>query len=251
LTQLKGMEHRHPNQLSGGQQQRAALARALSLRPKVLLLDEPLGALDAKLRRSLQVELKDLQRRVGTTFIYVTHDQEEALAMSDRLAVMRAGRVEQLGTPSELYETPETRFVADFLGASNILSGRSHGRDRIELAGSDLRVADGHTHQSEQACVTIRPERVTVSPAESAESENYLPGTVDHMVYAGPAIRVMVRLADGQILHATAPNQGETLPYRVGDQVRAQLPPTALKVLAEDSDFGLGELEVGRRQPHP
>jgi ABC-type Fe3+/spermidine/putrescine transport system ATPase subunit len=126
--------------------------------------------------------------------------------------------------------------VADFLGASNILSGRSHGRDRVELAGSDLRVADRDPDQSGQACVTIRPERVTVSPAGSKVPASCVPGTVDHMVYAGPTTRVMVRLGDGQILHATAPNEGEALPYQVGDQVHAQLPPTALRVLAGDPD---------------
>ena len=123
LVQLGGYERRKPNQLSGGQQQRVALARALVNRPNVLLLDEPLGALDLKLRRQLQLELKRIQTEVGITFVYVTHDQEEALTMSDRIAVMNAGKVEQLGTPEELYERPATRFVADFIGTTNLLRG--------------------------------------------------------------------------------------------------------------------------------
>src|SRR6266542_3275578 len=129
LVELEGREQRRPRQLSGGQQQRVALARALVNRPRALLLDEPLGALDLKLRRAMQLELKRIQREVGITFVYVTHDQEEALTMSDRLAVMNAGRIEQLGTPRELYERPATRFVANFLGTSNLFSGRLERRD--------------------------------------------------------------------------------------------------------------------------
>ena len=128
LVQLTGLERRKPAQLSGGQQQRVALARALVLKPAVVLLDEPLGALDAKLRRALQIELKALQEQIGLTFIYVTHDQEEALTMSDRLAVMHDGRIEQLGTPKEVYSEPSTTFVADFLGISNLMAGEAHGR---------------------------------------------------------------------------------------------------------------------------
>src|SRR5262245_14565954 len=135
LVELEGREQRRPRQLSGGQQQRVALARALVNRPRALLLDEPLGALDLKLRRAMQLELKRIQREVGITVVYVTHDQEEALTMSDRLAVMNAGRIEQLGTPRDLYERPATRFVADFLGTSNILSGR------LERVGDGWRLA--------------------------------------------------------------------------------------------------------------
>ncbi len=133
LVHLTGYERRKPNQLSGGQQQRVALARALVNRPNVLLLDEPLGALDLKLRRQLQVELKRIQAEVGITFVYVTHDQEEALTMSDRIAVMHAGKVEQLGTPEELYERPATRFVADFIGSTNLLRGRIEADGRVRL----------------------------------------------------------------------------------------------------------------------
>ncbi len=138
LVHLTGYERRKPNQLSGGQQQRVALARALVNRPQVLLLDEPLGALDLKLRRRLQVELKRIQAEVGITFVYVTHDQEEALTMSDRIAVMHAGKVEQLGTPEELYERPTSRFVADFIGSTNLLHGRLEADGWVRLDSGDL-----------------------------------------------------------------------------------------------------------------
>src|SRR2546421_1809042 len=146
-VELTGMERRKPSQLSGGQQQRVALARVLVLRPAVVLLDEPLGALDAKIRRALQLELKALQEQVGLTFIYVTHDQEEALTMSDRLAVMNAGRVEQLGPPKTVYEEPETTFVADFLGISNLMNGQVlgevNGRSRIQVGEFELYACTG------------------------------------------------------------------------------------------------------------
>src|SRR5207253_2904590 len=147
LVRMEGMERRRPAQLSGGQQQRVALARALILNPAVLLLDEPLGALDAKLRKALQVELKSLQEAVGITFVYVTHDQEEALTMSDRIAVMSNGRVEQVGAPSEVYEEPATTFVADFLGVSNLMRvvahGDSDGRCRVTLGDFELHASRG------------------------------------------------------------------------------------------------------------
>ena len=142
-VQLDGFERRKPHQLSGGQQQRVALARALVLDPDVLLLDEPLGALDAKLRRELQVELKGLQREIGITFVYVTHDQEEALTMSDRMAVMSGGRIQQLGGPRDVYEHPATAFVADFLGVSNLMGARCDGSGRVTLEGGDLTAGQG------------------------------------------------------------------------------------------------------------
>src|SRR5437764_4793071 len=150
LVQLRGLEKRKPAQMSGGQQQRVALARALVLKPAVLLLDEPLGALDAKLRKALQIELKALQQQVGITFIYVTHDQEEALTMSDRIAVMSDGRVEQVGPPQEVYEEPTTTFVADFLGVSNLMTvtakGESGGRCKVALGDFELHASRGETH---------------------------------------------------------------------------------------------------------
>jgi spermidine/putrescine transport system ATP-binding protein len=168
LVELEGREQRRPRQLSGGQQQRVALARALVNRPRALLLDEPLGALDLKLRRAMQLELKRIQREVGITFVYVTHDQEEALTMSDRLAVMNAGRIEQLGTPRDLYERPATRFVADFLGTSNVLGGRlERAGDGWALAGLGagervlIRGADG-LHAGQEVEIVVRPEKMAL-----------------------------------------------------------------------------------------
>ncbi len=162
LVELTGYERRKPHQLSGGQQQRVALARALILNPALLLLDEPLGALDAKLRRGLQIELKNLQREVGITFVYVTHDQEEALTMSDRLAVMAAGRIEQLGSPKDVYENPATPFVADFLGVSNLMKAECDGRGGISLDGGALTVEGGAAAPAGEVMVTIRPERIEI-----------------------------------------------------------------------------------------
>ncbi|MDZ7749887.1 MAG: polyamine ABC transporter ATP-binding protein [Halofilum sp. (in: g-proteobacteria)] len=165
LVMLDGLGERKPSELSGGQQQRVALARALVLKPAGLLLDEPLGALDAKLRRQLQIELKALQEQVGITFIYVTHDQDEALTMSDRIAVMNEGQVEQMGSPREIYEAPETTFVADFLGASNLMDCTARGSDgegrcRVNVGGTELVAALERSSASGPGKVTIRPERV-------------------------------------------------------------------------------------------
>src|SRR5689334_564019 len=200
LVQLTGFEKRKPAQMSGGQQQRVALARALVLKPAVLLLDEPLGALDAKLRKALQIELKALQQQVGITFIYVTHDQEEALTMSDRIAVMSNGRVEQVGPPREVYEEPSTTFVADFLGVPNLMRvvahGDSDGRCRVTLGDFELYGAQGEIATTGETRIVIRPERVKLEPAD-ATGENYIPGMVDRVVYLGNANQVITRLAHG------------------------------------------------------
>jgi spermidine/putrescine transport system ATP-binding protein len=210
LVRLGGYGDRRPHQLSGGQQQRVALARALVLSPSVLLLDEPLGALDAKLRRGLQIELKSIQRDVGITFLYVTHDQEEALTMSDRLAVMQEGRIEQLGSPREVYEEPATAFVADFLGVSNLMPGTGEG--------GDVRL-------------TIRPERVEIEPAGS-DGPNRLPATIGELVYLGSTTQVLARTATGAMVQALLANTGQPLPFARGDSVTAHLPADALRVLA-------------------
>ena len=193
LVELEGREKRKPRQLSGGQQQRVALARALVNRPRALLLDEPLGALDLKLRQAMKLELKRIQREVGITFVYVTHDQEEALTMSDRLVVMNAGRIEQLGSPRELYEHPATRFVANFIGTSNILIGRLERRGDIwALAGlgPDERVLvanPGHAQPGEDVELAVRPEKIVLR----AEGDVPPPGrsalrvTVHEVVYLG------------------------------------------------------------------
>ena len=190
---------RRPGQLSGGQQQRVALARALVLNPAVLLLDEPLGALDAKLRRSLKVELKALQERVGITFLYVTHDQEEALTMSDRLAVMNAGKIVQIGTPRQVYEEPADTYVADFLGAANLME------IEVVSAGPPATVRLGDLSLSAKRCdaiaagpahAVIRPERVRIEP-HGSPGENRVPAMVERLVFLGSATQVMLRLATG------------------------------------------------------
>ncbi|MGH3036208.1 MAG: ABC transporter ATP-binding protein [Gaiellaceae bacterium] len=231
LVHLRGFERRKPSQLSGGQQQRVALARALILEPAVLLLDEPLGALDAKLRRSLQIELKSIQEAVGITFVYVTHDQEEALTMSDRMAVMNDGLVQQLGTPRDVYEEPATTFVADFLGVSNLMDAQAEGGGRVRLGEAVLVAGRGDLDARGDVRLTIRPERVRVEPP-GAEAENRLPGTVSRVVYLGAATQILLELAGGQTLQATA-SAADGLPPGEGEAVTVHLPPDALRILAE------------------
>jgi spermidine/putrescine transport system ATP-binding protein len=235
LVRLHGLERRRPHQLSGGQQQRVALARALVLSPSVLLLDEPLGALDAKLRRDLQIELKSIQREIGITFVYVTHDQEEALTMSDRLAVMSGGRVEQLGSPREVYEHPQTAFVADFLGVSNLMRGHVIDGETVEVGGVRLRAAGGGggEHSPGVVRLTIRPERVRITPPGAA-GENCVAATIERFVYLGSTTQVFVILPGGDRVQALVANSGDVDEYDVGAAVTAQLPPEALRILADD-----------------
>src|SRR5690606_14478370 len=171
LVAMSALAGRRPHRLSGGQQQRVALARALVLRPRVLLLDEPLGALDAQLRKALQLELATLQRDVGITFVYVTHDQEEALTMSDRMAVMRDGEVSQVGAPRDVYERPDSAYVASFLGVANLIRVDHHGDGVVAgVDGAVLRAADGRADVG--AChVVIRPERIRLAPAGAAGAD--------------------------------------------------------------------------------
>jgi spermidine/putrescine transport system ATP-binding protein len=236
LVQLTGYEKRRPTQLSGGQQQRVALARALILNPAVLLLDEPLGALDAKLRKRLQIELKALQEEVGITFIYVTHDQEEALTMSDRIAVMSQGRVEQVGAPKEIYEEPATAYVADFLGVSNLMEaearGATNGGCTISLGDFQLTAGQGETSTIGKAKVTIRPERVDLL-GQGATGENVVPGMVERTVYVGSILQVFVNLAPGRRIQAWIQNDGETSPFPSGTPVVVRLPSEALRVLPD------------------
>jgi spermidine/putrescine transport system ATP-binding protein len=236
LVELTGLERRKPSQLSGGQQQRVALARVLVLQPAVVLLDEPLGALDAKIRRALQVELKALQERVGLTFIYVTHDQEEALTMSDRLAVMNRGQVEQLGPPKTVYEEPQTTFVADFLGISNLLHGSAQGRlgdrSRIRVGEFELHAGRGELSATGETKLVIRPERVRLEPSSSS-GENRIPGMVERIVYRGSNSQVFVRLPNGDQIQALIQNAGEEAQFDSGDPVRLYLPADALRVLAD------------------
>jgi putative spermidine/putrescine transport system ATP-binding protein len=191
MVRLPGYEERKPAQLSGGQRQRVALARSLVNRPRVLLLDEPLGALDLKLREEMQIELKAIQQQVGITFIYVTHDQEEALTMSDRLAVFNEGRIEQIGAPAEVYERPATRFVAGFVGTSNLLTG----------AVAEAIVGRAGTF-------TVRPEKIRIADpsAEVEADENTALGHIRDVVYLGPDTRFIVALDAGSELVVTRQN---------------------------------------------
>src|ERR1039458_3080259 len=212
LVQMRSYEKRRPGALSGGQQQRVALARALVLGPSVLLLDEPLGALDAKLRRSLKVELKALQERVGITFLYVTHDQEEALTMSDRLAVMRGGRIVQIGSPHEVYEAPADTYVADFLGVSNLMPveviGRGPGPQcQVRLGESVLEAGSGGQDTPQASHAVIRPERVRIEEFGSA-GPNRVPAMVQRLVYLGSATQAILRLAAGPELQVLLQNDG-------------------------------------------
>jgi spermidine/putrescine transport system ATP-binding protein len=238
LVQLTGFEKRRPGMLSGGQQQRVALARALVLHPSVLLLDEPLGALDAKLRRSLKVELKALQERVGITFLYVTHDQEEALTMSDRLAVMNAGRIVQLGTPRTIYEEPADTYVADFLGVSNLMEvdvvERGPGSQcRVMLGETALTVDRGDVDALGPAHALIRPERVRIEPYghDGQVGPNRVPAMVERLVFLGASTQVMLRLAPGALLQAVVPNDGTEATLSQGTPVHVFLAPDVLRVL--------------------
>ncbi len=233
LVRLADFASRKPHQLSGGQQQRVALGRALILSPDVLLLDEPLGALDAKLRRELQIELKSIQREVGITFLFVTHDQEEALTMSDRLAVMVDGRVEQLGTPREVYEHPETAFVADFIGVSNLMRAQCSGAGRVAVGGVQLVAAAGHTDTVGVVRLAIRPERVHIE-ADGVLGENRVPVTIERFVYLGSTTQVYVTLPGGDRLQALVANAEDVEEFDVGARVTAHLPPDALRVLAPE-----------------
>ena len=231
LVRLNGFEKRKPSQLSGGQQQRVALARALILSPAVLLLDEPLGALDAKLRKALQVELKALQEEIGITFVYVTHDQEEALTMSDRIAVMSDGRVEQTGSPREIYEAPQTAYVADFLGVSNLMDARCEGSGRVALGEFELQAGEGSIDARGEVKLTIRPERIQLGPHSHA-GPNVIPGMVERTVYLGNATQIIVNLAPGQRIQVVVPNEGDAVTYQSGAPVSVCLPREALRVLS-------------------
>ena len=227
LVHLHGYERRKPSQLSGGQQQRVALARALVNRPTVLLLDEPLGALDLKLRRSLQIELKRIQTEVGITFVYVTHDQEEALTMSDRIAVMHAGRVEQLGTPEELYERPASRFVADFIGTTNLLHGVVEPDGAIRLSSGELgRAAHDGLPAGTAVEVSIRPESISLVPPDAVGA---IRGTVDQAAYLGTNITYQVHTAGGLVLSVLAPKTGVRLP--VDSEVAVAWSPSEALIL--------------------
>jgi len=240
LVQLADMGRRKPAQLSGGQQQRVALARALVNRPAVLLLDEPLGALDLKLRKAMQLELKQLQKQVGITFIYVTHDQEEALTMSDRIAVMNRGVILQVGDPVSLYENPASRFVADFIGESNFFQARIESVTenilRLRL-GDELvsaRLADQHVTPGQTALITVRPEKMMLA-APGQKILDGVSGTVQEVVYIGTDTRYIVRLLTGDSIIVRVQNAcAEDLSrYHRGENVKVFWKPEDAHLLNE------------------
>jgi len=228
LVRLEGLGNRRPSQLSGGQLQRVALARALATRPRVLLLDEPLSALDLQLRTGMQLELKRLQGQLGITFIFVTHDQTEALTMSDRIAVLNGGRILQVGTPQEIYEQPAMRFVAAFIGETNLLPAQRCGPGRFRLAGgAEIAAAD---NGAAEVTLAIRPERAVLSLAQA----DGLPGIVEQVVYLGTDMMYHVRLRDGAGFRVRAQNRGAsgTL-IQSGAAVSIRVPFDAVRVLSE------------------
>lgn len=244
LVALGGMEERRPHQLSGGQRQRVALARALVPGPSVLLLDEPLSALDAKLRLQMRTELKRLQKRLGMTFVLVTHDQEEALTLSDRVAVFNRGRLEQLGEPVEIYHRPLTSFVADFLGEANLMPAEFSGRDRARLRGGmELRLPVGAWPTGvERALVSVRPEKVCIEHSPLDGVENIFPAVIVEEVFQGALDRLVVRTDDGANLVALVANESaHRQAFHEGDRVWVGLHLDDLVVLpASVADSGSG-----------
>ncbi|HEX9036705.1 MAG TPA: ABC transporter ATP-binding protein [Ktedonobacterales bacterium] len=252
LLQLVGLSDRsgsYPHQLSGGQQQRVALARALAVEPKVLLLDEPLSALDAKVRVGLRDEIRRIQQTLKMTAIYVTHDQEEALAISDRIAVLARGRVEQLDQPEVIYNTPRTAFTATFVGMSNRFQGvvTSPEEGRCEIVQRTLHVALPDTSQSgDRVLITVRPEAVSIQPRDvdisaAAPEANALTGTITLRTFLGPLTRFEVRTDDGAVLMADVPSQ-RAQPLSVGQAVSVSFPPEACQALP------LGEPATARQR---
>ena len=248
LVDLEGFGSRRPNQLSGGQQQRVALARALVNRPQVLLLDEPLGALDLKLRKQMQLELKRIQAEVGITFVYVTHDQEEAMTMSDRIAVMNDGRMEQLGEPQSVYELPSTEFVASFLGASNLLDGEIEGVNEHE---AKVRLAAGATvivpsarlpGRSGPVRVGVRPEKLHIRPAEGADRDpavNSLNATVNVSTYIGVSTSYECSTSDGAKVVVYVQNLDRaTRSIGAGQRVRLSWEPEHTFAVAKSENGG-------------
>ena len=239
MVQLTGMENRKPTQLSGGQQQRVALARSLVLNPSVLLLDEPLGALDAKLRKALQIELKALQQEVGITFIYVTHDQEEALTMSDRMAVMSKGTIEQLGAPSDVYEQPASSYIADFLGVSNLMevmvkSATPDGHAVVQLGSHELTSTTNYPWPG-PALASIRPERIELA-AQANGGDNIVRAHIDRLVYAGPVINLLVSVDDLNDIQVSVPNNGHPDHFKEGGEISLRFPAEALRILDRDEE---------------
>ncbi|MBE6690291.1 MAG: ABC transporter ATP-binding protein [Ruminococcaceae bacterium] len=228
MTGLKGFESRRPATLSGGQQQRVAIARALINRPRVLLLDEPLGALDLKLRKDMQNELKRIQRDTGITFIYVTHDQEEALSMSDTVVVMADGRIQQIGTPTDIYNEPVNAFVADFIGESNILDGVMPADNKARFAGHTFDCVDGGFAKNEQVDIVIRPEDVDVVPVE----KGMLSGTVSGVTFKGDYYEIIVDVCGFKWMIETSDFVAE------GQEIGLYIEPDAIHVMKKSEYSG-------------
>jgi spermidine/putrescine ABC transporter ATP-binding subunit len=229
LVRLEGRERQRPAQLSGGMQQRVALARALVYRPRVLLLDEPLAALDKRLREEMRDELRAIQRAVGITTVFVTHDQAEALGLSDRIAVMQGGRIEQLGAPREIYERPATRFVADFIGASTMLRGRAVSGELVTVTeGVTLRVAAGRALKlGAEVELAIRPERVRLA---TGPGDNIVEAEIDTLVYQGAQTELTAKLADGQRVRVFV-TEPAPMPLAPDQRIRLHLPADAFMVI--------------------
>ncbi len=240
LVRLEGLERRKPDQLSGGQRQRVALARALARRPRLLLLDEPLAALDKKLRESTQAELMALQRRLGTTFVIVTHDQDEAMTMADRIGVMANGRLEQVAAPRALYEAPNSRWIAGFVGDVNLIEGRAALQDRVRLTvtselGTFSVQARSDLAQETEICVAIRPEKMQLSPWQDGAMPpvNAQTGTVARVFYLGGTTRYDVTTDRGAIVRAALANSArrDNDAFAIGDRVFAAFAPADAVVL--------------------
>jgi spermidine/putrescine transport system ATP-binding protein len=246
VVALEGYEKRKPRQLSGGQQQRVALARALVNHPAALLLDEPLGALDVKLRKQMQLELKRIQSELGTTFVYVTHDQEEALAMSDRIAVMNGGKVEQIGSPREIYETPETAFVADFIGSLNALDVKVDelvgGFAVMRLGETERLVIPVHdtVQPGDSIRIAVRPERVQIG-ATTSDGGSRLEGTIEEIIYLGMYIQFHVQTRIGRVTSYRLADES-LAPLEEGAKVTLWFEPDQTSVLGlERTDSALGD----------
>jgi len=235
LVQLGGFEDRMPARLSGGQQQRVALARAIVIEPAVMLLDEPLGALDKGLREDMQVELRALQRRLGITAIMVTHDQEEALTLADKIAIMHGGRLEQVGTPADIYERPETRFVAGFIGVSNFFHGRIDRREpggiRIATNSGAVLAVDTASDNQGELTVAVRPEAISVAPDDGLDGVNSVAATIEQIVYRGYINHIYMRLPNGEPLIAFQNVQPDAVIER-GAQVRASWAAASNRVVS-------------------
>lgn len=229
LINLKGFERRNISSLSGGQQQRVAIARALIVKPRILLLDEPLGALDLKLRKDMQVELKNIQQRLGITFIYVTHDQEEALSMSDTIVVMDSGVIQQIGTPTDIYNEPKNAFVADFIGESNIIEGVMRADFWVEMAGHKFKCLDKGFGVDEKVDVVVRPEDVDVVPVDSA----MISGVVTSITFKGVYYEIIVEIKGFKWMIQSTQHQ------EVGSTIGINVVPDAIHIMKKSKYSGL------------